>query len=141
MVIPISGSRNDSAWPPPGGTLHVPDDEGQDLINAGLAIKASEEYTEPKTEPGPGPETVTEPEPEEAAEPLEDLKSAAVDYAESEQDEPADENEPEQATDGPPKPAASKQEWIDWAVSQGAEWVTATNSTKQQLMEQYGQRP
>jgi len=128
MVVAISGSRDDSAWPPRGGTLKVSEAEGQDLIDAGLAIKASEDYTEPETEPGPGPDPVPEPEPEPEPE------------TEAEDDD-EDEAEPEQETGGPPKPAASKQEWIDYAVSQGAEWVTATNSTKQQLMEQYGQRP
>ena len=85
-----------------------------------------------------------EPEPES---PLEDLKSAAVEYADSEAEAEQPEAEPEaeagvesQDTAGPPKPAATKQEWINWAVSQGAEWIAATNSTKQQLMEQYGQR-
>ena len=107
-----------------------PDWEGKDLIGAGLAIEAD------AMDPEPEPES-----------PLEDLKSAAVEYADSEAEAEQPEAEPEaeagvelQDTAGPPKPAATKQEWIDWAVSQGAEWIAATNSTKQQLMEQYGQR-
>lgn len=137
MVAAISGSRNDSAWPPPGGTLDVSDDEGRELISIGLAVEV------------PGGEVPVEAEEPDA--PLEDLKTAAVEYADSEaetSDPDTDEDaeaEPDsgdgQQAGGAPKPAAPKQDWVDWAVAQGAEWVTATNSTKQQLMEQYGQRP
>jgi len=137
MVVGISGSRNDSAWPPPGGELEVSDAEGQELIAIGLAVKVSGSV---KAEPE-----------KDVAAPLEDLKTAAVDYADSEaetaddeEDQDADE-EPgggqSQKAGGPPRPAAPKQDWVDWAVAQGAEWITATNSTKQLLMEQYGQRP
>ena len=126
MLVGISGSRDDSAWPPVNGKLEVSDAEGQDLINAGLAVDTGE--TKPD-DPEPEPEPEPDPEPDPEPEPV--------------KDEPVDEAEPEQGQEagGPPKPAASKQDWIDYAVSQGAKWVTATNATKQQLMEQYGQRP
>ncbi len=133
MLVSISGSRNDSAWPAAGATLELPDDEGQDLIGAGLAVEADSLDAEPEPEP------VSEP--EEPVAPLEDLKSAAVGYADSEAQATEQETAQETETGGPPKPAASKQDWIDYAVSQGAEWIAATNSTKQQLMEDYGQRP
>ncbi len=124
MAVAISGSRNDSAWPAPGDTLEVPDDEGQELIKLGLAVPAGH-APKPKPEPPPAPkvEAKVQPEPEVG------------------DDEDEDDSGPPRVPGGPPRPAASKQEWIDWAVSQGAEWIFATNSTKQQLMETYGQRP
>jgi len=124
-----SGRHDGRQWPAPWTDFEVPDWEGEDLVFGGNAIKVSDS-PEPKEDPDA---------------PLEDLKVAAVEYAESEAHaEPDPEPEPEtevKAEGGPPKPAASKQEWIDYAVNQGAEWIAATNSTKQQLMEQYGQRP
>jgi len=142
MLWNMSAGRHDGrVWPPAGADFEVPDWEGEDLVNGGNAIKVADS-AEAETDA-----------------PLEDLKSAAVEYAESEtasEPEPETEPEPEaeaeaddededddggEVGDGPPKPAAPKQDWVDWAVHQGAEWVTATNSTKQQLMEQYGQRP
>lgn len=129
-----SGRHDGRLWPAPWTDFEVPDWEGEDLVFGGNAIKVSDSAEETVEEQAP----------------LEELKSAAVEYAESETETPAD-PEPEAEADpladpvkvegGPPRPAASKQEWIDYAVNQGAEWITATNSTKQQLMEQYGQRP
>ena len=37
MVIQISGSRNGSDWPAPGGTIDVPADEAANLISNGFA--------------------------------------------------------------------------------------------------------
>lgn len=37
MLRTISGDRDGQAWPPPGGTLDVPDDEAAQLIRQGLA--------------------------------------------------------------------------------------------------------
>ena len=130
-----SGRHDGRVWPPAGVDFEVPDWEGEDLVNGGNAVKVADS-------PGAGVDT-----------PLEDLKEAAVEYAEAETPEPEPEPEAEAdveadpladpvKTEGdPPRPAASKQEWIDYAVNQGADWIAANNSTKQQLMEQYGQRP
>lgn len=125
-----SGRHDGRLWPAPWTDFEVPDWEGEDLVNGGNAIKVSD-----------SPEVQEDPEV-----PLEDLKEAAVEYAEAEAEAEAETPEPEpevevKAEGGPPRPAASKQEWIDYAVSQGAEWIAATNATKQQLMETYGQRP
>ncbi len=135
MLSNMSSGRHDGRpWPAAWTDFEVPDWEGEDLVNGGNAIKVSDSAEQQ----------------EDPAAPLEDLKEAAVEYAESEavtEPEPEPEAEVDPLADpvvtegGPPKPAASKQEWIDYAVSQGAEWIAATNSTKQQLMETYGQRP
>jgi hypothetical protein len=38
MLTQISGGRNGVPWPPVDGTTEVPDDEGADLIRAGVAV-------------------------------------------------------------------------------------------------------
>jgi len=129
-----SGRHDGRVWPAPWTDFEVPDWEGEDLVFGGNAIKVADSAVEQ----------------DDADSPLEDLKEAAVEYAEAEAEtssEPVPEPEADADGDGgdeeegPPKPSASKQDWIDYAVNQGAEWITATNSTKQQLMEKYGQRP
>lgn len=138
MLSNMSSGRHDGRpWPAAWTDFEVPDWEGQDLVDGGNAIFVRD-----------SPSAKDEKDPEA---PLEDLKVAAVDYADSEasdgdadDDDDAD-DEPEtdggQQAGGPPKPSSTKQEWVDYAVSQGAEWIDASNSTKQQLMERYGQRP
>lgn len=38
LVMPMSGTRNGKAWPEPGKTITVPDDEGAHLCDAGIAV-------------------------------------------------------------------------------------------------------
>lgn len=133
MFHTMSSGRHDGrVWPPAGVDFEVPDWEGEDLVNGGNAYKVSDSLVEEEN-----PEA-----------PLDDLKAAAVDYAESvPEPEPAPEPDNEvpvgvqPEVPGPPRPAASKQDWIEWALSQGADQIAAMNATKQQLMELYGQRP
>lgn len=47
--------------------------------------------------------------------------------------------EPEQETDGPPAKSAPKGEWVDYAVAQGATREDAEKSTKDALVERYGE--
>ena len=43
MLVGISGGRGDGTpWPPPGGELHVGDDEGRHLIQARFAVAVEE---------------------------------------------------------------------------------------------------
>lgn len=42
MKIQIQGARNGEVWPPPGGTIDVPDHEAADLIAAGYAKEATD---------------------------------------------------------------------------------------------------
>ena len=117
----------------------MPDWEGEDLVNGGNAVKVADSPP-PKRARKKEPEPVKQPEPVEEPEAEVQAETETEPEVEGEA-EVEDKTEAEAGEAGPPRPAASKQEWIDWAVSQGAEWITATNSTKQQLMEQYGQRP
>ena len=117
MLSSMSSGRHDGrVWPPAGVNFEVPDWEGEDLVRGGNAVMVigSDEEKQAKAVAA---------EPAEPAEPAED----------SEDSGPQEDGQP-------PRPAASKQEWIDWAVSQGANDVDAMNATKQQLMETYGQR-
>jgi hypothetical protein len=123
MIVGISGSRNDAAWPqPPYGQLEVSAAEGADLIRGGLAVWVSDSDDPPAYVPPQVP--VSEP------------ANTGAGPVDTEEEEP----EPAPA-DGPPRPAAPKQDWVDHAVTQGADPDEAAGSTKQQLMETYGQRP
>lgn len=135
MLSNMSSGRHDGrVWPAAWTDFEVPDWEGEDLVSGGNAIKVADSWPdEPEPKFATGGVVVPEPEPE--TEPVTETPE------ESELGEPPGETPGGNPSD-PPKPAASKQEWIDYAVNQrGAEWIEATNSTKQQLMEQYGQRP
>ena len=62
MLINITGSRDGSPWPAPGGTLDVPDHEAESLIANGYA--EAERADAPATEevasaPDPDPEPTT----------------------------------------------------------------------------------
>lgn len=52
MKVGVSGNRGDGTeWPPRGGEIEVPDAEGKDLCDAGMATEAkSKEDDEPKVE-------------------------------------------------------------------------------------------
>ena len=57
-------------------------------------------------------------------------------------DEPSPEpsRESPQWSGDPPKPASPKQDWIEWAISEGADPEQAANMTKVDLMSRYGSR-
>jgi hypothetical protein len=43
MLTHISGGRNGVPWPPAGGTIEVPDDEGASLIRADIAVASGKD--------------------------------------------------------------------------------------------------
>lgn len=52
MKVGISGNRGDGTdWPDRGGEIDVPDIEGKDLCDAGMAIEVKESKAEKKAEP------------------------------------------------------------------------------------------
>lgn len=51
MRLKITGTRDGADWPPVGGELEVPDDEGADLIRNGYALPADEPHTRALIEP------------------------------------------------------------------------------------------
>ena len=46
MGIQVTGTRNGHDWPAPGGTIDIPDDEAQNLINHGDAERVDAEPLE-----------------------------------------------------------------------------------------------
>jgi hypothetical protein len=115
MLHYISGGRHDGRdWPAAGEPLTVPEWEAQDLFLAQLA-RPWPGGDEPETA-APVPEPEPAPVPEPAAGPEAEGQGEA------------------------PRPAAPKQDWVDWAVAHGAGEDEANAATKQQLMEAYGER-
>lgn len=53
--------------------------------------------------------------------------------------EPPEPVEPQQESEGPPKEYATKSDWVDWAVSRGADRDEAESLTKNELIELYGE--
>lgn len=168
MRYQISGARYDGRpWPPGGGIIGVPEWEFRDLIRGGHAdpdgkdaAAAWQKMVEPpplgrpsKIDPPVQAGQATE---EEQTEPVPEPSAAGAVAAQGmagdagQQDSagaaeladlpgipgPAAEPEPARA----PGPAAIKQEWIDYAVSQGASPEQAAAMTKADLMSRYGGR-
>jgi hypothetical protein len=142
MLVHITGGRADgSVWPAVGHEkpLKVSKAEAQDLYTAQLA------------RPWPGGDEEEQTAEAAATAQTEALVEAAVPPVQWPPDEPtrmgaqaepvAEADEPEAQDADAPKPAAPKADWVEWAVSQGADEEEANASTKQQLMEQYGARP
>jgi hypothetical protein len=142
MLVHITGGRADgSVWPQPGHVkpLKVSKAEAEDLYRAQLA------------RPWPGGDEDEQTAEAAAAAQTEALVEAAVPPVQWPPDEPTRMGHnpnpepapvPEQPEEeGPPRPAATKAEWAEWSLKNGAqqEWVDA--ATKQQMMEQYGARP
>lgn len=144
MLVHITGGRADgSVWPQPGHDkpLKVSKAEAEDLYQAQLARPwpggdedeqtaeaAAVAQTEALVEAsGPPPAQWPPAEPGRMG-----TRAAEPDVA-PESDGPAESEAP--------RPAAPKGDWVDWAVSQGASEDEANASTKQHLMEQYGDRP
>lgn len=164
MHTQISGTRDGERWPPAWETIEVPDAEGYDLINAGLAEQADE--AEPGQLPGRPPASAEAAEhsetaqaeaeaaaehaevaSQEAAEAAEAARAPAGDGADTGQGEPAETppaEPPVAADDTPaaaPGPSAPKQAWIDYAVNaHGADVHAASSMTKADLMSRYGGR-
>lgn len=163
MRYQISGSRHDGRpWPPGGGTIEVPEWEFRDLLRGGHADphgrEADEAWAAMRELPERGrPSKIDPPEPaepagggeaeaagEEMTEPVpEPLVAGAVaaegKAGEADQQDSAGAAEPAE----PPRvpgPAAVKQEWIDYAISQGADPDKAAAMTKADLMSRYGGR-
>ena len=58
MKVGVSGNRGDGTeWPPVGGKIEVPDAEGKDLCDAGMAVEVDE--PEAKSEDGEAPKVET----------------------------------------------------------------------------------
>jgi hypothetical protein len=139
MISHISGGREDGRdWPEADGLLEVPDAEGAFLVRGGMA-HAGDNFAADRlaemgvAEPDEEPAAAGEPaaggaEPAEAAEPPGPAVAAPAAVADGE------------AEAGPPAPSAYKQDWIDYAVSQGADPEQANAMTKVDLMSRYGGR-
>jgi hypothetical protein len=168
MLLYISGGRWDGRdWPPANETIEVPDWEAADLTRGRLAVYADDDHALPVRPAEPGQASEPEPEPEQASEPgpvpemdpgtlaspADTAAGASAppagDQSETGQaegaTEPAEpEAEPDVAAAGDPvaapAPAAVKQAWIDYAVSQGATPEEAAAMTKADLMSRYGGR-
>lgn len=136
MYHQMSSGRHDGrAWPPPGVDFEVPDWEGHDLVQGGNAVVVSEKETPaytppPEVPPGPEPQPWPPYEPGRLAGP-----AAAPEPAPEPAAEPVLGVAPE-----PPRPGQPKADWVSWAVSNGVSEEEASQLTKQQLMEAYGQR-
>lgn len=57
LIRQITGTRNGDEWPPPGGELTVPDEEGVSLCDAGIAVPLVDD--KPETATAPAAETRT----------------------------------------------------------------------------------
>jgi hypothetical protein len=127
MRMPVSGGRADGRpWPESGSDepIEVPEDEADDLIRGGLADEADPPGSEPAPEPADGdPEPVLE-----DTVYRDDLDKAVGDLPAAPAAERAE----------PPKTADSKQDWVDYAVSRGADSSEADGMTKAELTEKYG---
>ena len=157
MTISISGGRADGRdWPERwAGSIDLPADEAWPLIRAGNAIQV--DAPEQPATPLPPPASAT---PVPRSEPAVTARGpvlagttaftpggAASDDAPDAQDAPyvsvVRENaqiDPGLADREPPKPAAPKQEWVDYAMAHGETEDGANMQTKADLMQKYGGR-
>lgn len=152
----MSGGRHDGRpWPPPGVDFEVPDWEGRDLIAGQLAVpadRASRKVAEGLGEqPAPGHPSKLDQRPAEAEPPGEPpaAPGAAENRAGETGSDGLDAGAAEPAAGHPaagpvtaeaPAPSAVKQDWIDWAIAQGADPELAAAMTKADLMSRYGGR-
>lgn len=53
MLVEVSGTRGDGQqqWPPKGDVIDLPDEEGADLVKAGLAEPVKDDKVEKATAP------------------------------------------------------------------------------------------
>jgi hypothetical protein len=130
MVHQMSGGRyDDRQWPPPGFEFEVPDWEGEGLVRSNSAVKIREL-------PDDRPVYVTPPAPvslpsETAAGPV--LPEPSPEDASPGPAAPGGDPEP-------PKPSDPKQDWMDYAVTQGMTEDEAGAQTKADLMSRFGGR-
>lgn len=135
MVMHMSGTRANGEKYPPGWTaFEVADWEGEHLIRGGCAREVAAPAPPPAPVP-PAPEPPAAPEPAPAP-------SFASEPAPAPEPEAAPEPAPEPAGDSAPAPApnAPKQAWVDYAISQGLDWDTASRMTKADLQSRFGPR-
>lgn len=136
MFHQMSSGRHDGRrWPPPGVDFEVPDWEGHDLVDGGNAVMVSEKET---PEYVPPPDLPPAPEPQQWP-PYEPGRLAGPSQPEPAEVTPAD-VVPDVIAE-PPRPGSPKADWVAWAVENGISDEEASQLTKQQLMEAYGQRP
>lgn len=130
MLHSLSGSRyDDRSWRdyPAGSLIEVPDWEA-DLITVpgGAAVEVPPEEL-------PAPVPPPQPEPQWAP------NGELITPAPAPEPEPEPEPEPDEAV-VMPRGTDSKQAWVDYAVSQGADPGTAASMTKIDLQSRYGGR-
>jgi hypothetical protein len=152
FISPAGGRHDDRPWPPIGSELDVPAWEGQDLIRANHAVflrwveeavpdpvPAVPVVSEPaQTAAGPLTEPVIVPDPEPVIVPEPEPEPVIVPEPEPEPSRSVSDVPPEPAE--APAPSDPKQDWIDYAVSQGADAAEAARQTKADLMSRYGGR-
>jgi hypothetical protein len=138
----VSGGRADGRnWPPAGVPIEVPYGEGTDLLRGEHAVQVRPPEPPgpwaltPPAPPAPPPVTIVSEPAQTAAGPPQEktLVQAAV-------PEPAPEPEPEPEQPESPKPGDPKQDWINYAIGQGADEAAAEAMTKADLMSRYGGR-
>lgn len=145
FTMNMSGGRyDDRAWPPAWTDFEVPRWEADGLIKAGMArfVRMGEPDAPPLPAPAAENEKVMSSPAQTAEGPVapddSKLQWGAEERAAAEE---AAQTPGTDTGETSPPPSASKQDWILYAVRQGADDDTVGNMTKQQLMEQYGARP
>lgn len=63
MRVGITGTRNGEDWPPVGGTIDIPTDEANALVDAGLAEPATKNAPAVEAAAVVAPEAATTPKP------------------------------------------------------------------------------
>lgn len=129
MLAERTGPRWDGqAWPPVGGEIDVPDDEGMGLCAQGIAVPVAVSKAEVPERPEPAIEVrVTAP-----GKPLQG--AAETSGATTETSAPVTET-----PDVPPKPVAHapKAEWVDFAAGHGFDRSVAESMTKADLIARF----
>lgn len=125
MTLNMSGTRaNGDRYPPAWTAFEVADWEGEHLVKGGMARPARP----PAKAPDKEPEKPAAPEPVPPAPVSQPSGTAAG---------PVPVNP---AAGPPPPPNASKDTWVDYAVSQGMDGDAASRATKAELQSRFGSR-
>lgn len=145
MIVGVSGYRHDGEkWPPAGTEITVPDWEADDLILGQNAVPCGQDDDEPAVpEPvvsDPRPPSQIEAEAAAVREPELPAKAGVRAEATVQAGDKDDNDDNEAGVAEAPGPGDSKQAWIDYAVTQGADVHQAGSMTKADLMSRYGGR-
>lgn len=136
MLAERTGPRWDGqAWPPVGGEIDVPDDEGMGLCAQGIAVPVAVSKAEVPEKPDPAVEMRAS---------VQAVAVAGVGAAEA--PEPGAAPEPDMRMASEPQAAeplakpiahAPKAEWVDFAASHGFDRSVAESMTKADLIARF----